>query len=214
MIPDDIHYHTAIKCLENRYELERNDIPDNWIRHHNFKKFLDSRLSSQDNFYEIDCRFLLPSYNFEENKTIDLHEENNEDFIFNEDYGSMNHEINHHGLQSLITHPVIETIINLKIQKYDRLLFWNFLGFVLFYIIPTIFLAQRLHSNILPPNTNISCYSSNLTFENIISKEFLNNQWHPENDTDTYTHTSSYSYLFLRPKRFAQYCQINLHLLA
>jgi len=183
MIPDEIHYHTAIKFLENRYELERNDIPDNWIRHHNFKKFLDSRISSQNDFYKIDCRFLLPYYNFKENKNIEKHEERDEDLLLNEDYGSIEYILEHHGLKSLVTHPVMETIINLKIQKYDRILFWNFLGFVLFYIIPTIFLVNRLHSNILPPNTNISCTSDNLTFGNVISDEFLNNRWNPENGT-------------------------------
>ncbi|XP_070506700.1 uncharacterized protein [Chironomus tepperi] len=183
MEPDEIHYHTAVKFLENRYELERNDLPVNWIRNHNFKKFLDSRLSSQDNFYKIDCRFMLPYYNFEENKIIDQHMENDEDLLFNEDYGSMEYILDHHGLKSLVTHPVMETIINLKIQKYDRILFWNFFGFVLFYIVPTIFLAYRLHSINLPPNTNVSCFLDNLTFKTISSDEFLNNRWDPNNGT-------------------------------
>ncbi|XP_070506560.1 uncharacterized protein [Chironomus tepperi] len=167
MEPDEIHYHTAVKFLESRYELERNDLPDNWIRHHNMKKFLDSRISSQNDFYKIDCRFMLPYYNFEENKIIDEHMENDEDLLLNEDYGSMEYIIEHHGLKSLVAHPVMETIINLKIQKYDRILFWNFLGFVFFYIIPTIFLTYFLHSKTLPGNTNGTITSNNDTSSNI-----------------------------------------------
>jgi len=182
MEPDEIHYHTAIKFLENRYELERNDIPDNWIRHHNFKKFLDSRISSQNDFYKIDCRFLLPYYNFEENKIIDNHIESDDDLLLNEDYGSMEYILEHHGLKSLVTHPVMETIINLKIQKYDRILFWNFLGFVLFYIIPTIFLAYNLHSKVLLGGKNGTSIPEDETNKTLKMIGFPNNETSNSND--------------------------------
>lgn len=182
MEPKDIHYYTAIKFLENRYELERNNIPDSWIKHHNFKNFLDSRISSQNDFYKIDCRFLLSYYNFEENKIIDYHRETEEDLLFKEDYGSLEFIVGHHGLKSLVTHPVIETIINLKIQKFDRILFWNFLGFVLFYIVPTIFLTYFLHSNIsLENSTDTNMNNETLQFDddysistNFISEHIVN----------------------------------------
>ncbi|CAH1719066.1 unnamed protein product [Chironomus riparius] len=175
MEPDEIHYHTAKKFLENRYELERKDLPDSWIRHHNFKKFLDSRITSQNDFYKVDCRFLLPYYNFEENKTIEHHMEADEELLLNEDYGSMEYILEHHGLKSLVTHPVMETIINLKIQKYDRILFWNFLGFVLLYIIPTIFLTYFLHSGASSENKNGTNSSRNESNDTVETNSLTNN---------------------------------------
>ncbi|XP_070506632.1 uncharacterized protein [Chironomus tepperi] len=143
--PDEIHRHTMIKFLENKYEIGRDSLPRNWITHEVLEKFLNSRIESHGGFYKVDCRFMLPYYNYDLNlkspKDVD------DDLLMNEDYDTMEHILNDHELKPLVTHPVLEMIIKIKTKKYSRILTWNLLTFILLYIIPTIVLVYLFHSN-------------------------------------------------------------------
>lgn len=147
---DEIHRHTMVKFLENKYEIGRDTLPRNWITHDVLEKFLNSRIESHGGFYKVDCRFMLPYYNYDLN--IKSHKEVNDDLIMNEDYDTMEYLLNDHELKPLVTHPVLEMIIKIKIQKYSRILTWNLLAFIMFYIIPTIGLVYLFHSNSSAPN--------------------------------------------------------------
>ncbi|XP_070498083.1 uncharacterized protein [Chironomus tepperi] len=141
MIVSDIHHYTAQMFLENKYELGRGELPKNWMNRKTLEDFLDSRITCQNNFYKIDCQFMLPYFNHDEKpEVID------DGVIANEDYETMDYILNDHDLRSLVTHPVMETIIRTKIQKYARIFFWNLIGFILFYVIPTIWLVSLIHS--------------------------------------------------------------------
>jgi len=142
MIVGDIHHYTVQMFLENKYELGRGELPKNWIPHEVMEDFLDSRIKSQDNFYKVDCQFMLPYYSHDENP-----EKIDDGVMMNEDYDTMDYILNDYELRSLVTHPVMEMIIRTKIEKYDRLFFWNLTIFILTYIGPTIFLVFLLHSH-------------------------------------------------------------------
>jgi hypothetical protein len=144
MEPTDIHHHTTFKFLENKYEIGRADIPKNWITRDVLEKFLDSRIASFGGFYKIDCRFMLPYYNHDVN--IKSAAEVNEDLLLNEDYDTMEYITNDHELKPLVTHPVMEMIIKVKIQKYNRILLWNQIAFIMLYILPTLLLTYINHS--------------------------------------------------------------------
>lgn len=141
MIVGDIHHYTAKMFLENKYELGRGEIPKKWMNHDVLEEFLDSRITCQDNFYKLDCQFMLPYYNHDAKPEIV-----DNGVIANEDYDTMNYILNDNDLRPLVTHPVMETIIRTKIQKYSRIFFWNLIGFTLFYIIPTIWFVFLIHS--------------------------------------------------------------------
>lgn len=164
--PDEIHHHTMIKFLENKYEIGRDTLPRNWITHEVLEKFLNSRIESHGRFYEVDCRFMLPYYNYDLN--IKSHIEVNDDLIMNEDYDTMEYLLNDHELKSLVTHPVLEMIIKIKLQKYSRILNWNLLAFILLYIFPTIGLMYLIHSN----NSSIQNMQINQEEFNIKKKLF------------------------------------------
>ncbi|KAL7051821.1 hypothetical protein ACKWTF_004645 [Chironomus riparius] len=138
---NDIHHYTVQMFLENKYELGRADLPKNWIPHEVMEEFLDSRITCQDNFYKVNCQFMLPYYNHDE-KT----EKVDDGVMMNEDYETMEYILNDYELRSLVTHPVMEMIIRTKIEKYSRLFFWNLTIFILTYIGPTTFLVFLLHS--------------------------------------------------------------------
>ncbi|KAL7031477.1 hypothetical protein ACKWTF_007031 [Chironomus riparius] len=143
--PEEIHLHTMVKFLENKYEIGRDTLPRNWITHEVLEKFLNSRIESHGAFYKVDCRFMLPYYNYDLN--IKSSKEVDDDLIMNEDYDTMEYLLNDHELKPLVTHPVLEMIIKIKIQKYSRILTWNLLAFIFFYILPTIGLVYLFHSH-------------------------------------------------------------------
>lgn len=150
--PDEIHRHTMLKFLENKYEIGRDTLPRNWISHEVLEKFLNSKIESHGGFFKVDCRFMLPYYNF--NLNIKSSKEVDDDLIMNEDYDTMEYILNDYDLKPLVTHPVLEMIIKIKIQKYSRILTWNLLAFIMFYIIPTIGLVYLFHSNGSAQTTN------------------------------------------------------------
>lgn len=133
----DIHKETALLFLENRYEIGRAVFPKEWITHEILEKFLDSRISQEDNFYKIDCRFMLPYYNYGAKisfKSVDS-------ACFNDDHETMEYILNDQNLKPLITHVVMEFFIRAKMQKYRYVGFTNLLLFLLTYIFPTIILV-------------------------------------------------------------------------
>lgn len=140
----DIHHFTTLKFLENKYEIGRADIPKSWITRDVLEKFLNSRIASFGGFYKVDCRFMLPYYNHDVN--IKSQSEVNEDLFFNEDYDTMEYISNDHELKPLVTHPVMEMIIKVKIHKYNRILLWNQIAFMILYILPTFLLTYFNHS--------------------------------------------------------------------
>ncbi|XP_070492751.1 uncharacterized protein [Chironomus tepperi] len=144
----DVHHFTTLKFLENKYEIGRADIPKSWITRDVLEKFLDSRIASFGGFYKVDCRFMLPYYNHDVN--IKSPSEVNEDLLLNEDYDTMEYITNDHDLKPLVTHPVMEMIIKVKIHKYNRILLWNQIAFFALYIFPTLFLTYLNHSNQSP----------------------------------------------------------------
>jgi len=141
MKAEDIHSDTVAKFIENRYEIGRGDLPKHWISHKMANSFLDSRITCEDNFYKVDCRFMLPYYNYDK-----VNEKAGNDMILNEDYGTMEYILNDYNLKHLVSHPVMEMIIRAKISKYYRLFFWNLILFLTFYVFPTILLVAELHS--------------------------------------------------------------------
>ncbi|XP_070498398.1 uncharacterized protein [Chironomus tepperi] len=143
MIPTQIHNDAVSLFLDNKYELGRQNLPKSWISENVLKDFLDSRISCQDDVYKIDCKFMLPYYNHEDKPNT----KDDDPTMMNEDHETMEYIINDHNLESLVTHPVMEMIIMTKIQKYDRIFFWNLIGFFMFYILPTIGLVYIFHSN-------------------------------------------------------------------
>lgn len=160
----DVHHFTTFKFLENKYEIGRRDIPKSWITRDVLEKFLDSRIASFGGFYKVDCRFMLPYYNHDVN--IKSASEVNEDFLLNEDYDTMEYITNDHELKPLVTHPVMEMIIKVKIHKYNRILLWNQIAFILLYILPTLLLAYLNHS----PNAQNYFWNS---FVNLIRIPFV-----------------------------------------
>lgn len=187
----DIHHYTVKMFLENKYELGREKLPKNWIPHEVMEDYLDSRITCHQNFYKINCQFMLPYYNHDQNP-----EKIDDGIMMNEDYGTMDYILNDYELKSLVTHPVMEMIIRTKIEKYDRLFFWNLVIFVFTYIGPTFYLVFLLHSynksawedGDEPENT----YNNTLIIESI--KNFTENF---NNET-----TTNFIYKIDKDKRF------------
>lgn len=140
MVVGDIHHYTVLGFLNKKYELGRGDLPKDWITKDVFEKFLDSRVTFQNGFYKIDCLFMLPYYNQDKkSKKLD------DDLCLNEDYDTMEYILKDQDLKPLVTHPVMEIIIRTKLKKYSHLYFWNFLLFLLTYIMPTTLLVYQKH---------------------------------------------------------------------
>lgn len=139
----DIQKEVAILFLENRYELGRDVLPKQWITHDVLERFLESRISQEDTFYKIDCRFMLPYYNYgikNEKKEEDANE------CINDDYLTMEYILNDRNLRTLVTNPVMEIFIRVKMEKYIWVTLLNLFLFVAFYIIPTSILAYQLRA--------------------------------------------------------------------
>jgi len=94
---------------------------------------------------------MLPFYNQNE-KTED---ETNTSVLFNEDYDVMDFMTKDKELRELLAHPVMDTIIRKKSQKYSQI-FWAYIWTFLFlYVIPStcvyheIFILNFIISNVL-----------------------------------------------------------------
>jgi len=161
---EEIHHYTMLMFLENKYELGRGDLPKSWIPQKVMKKFLDSRITSIDNHYKVDCQFMLPYYSHDEKP-----EEINDALMMNEDYDTMSYILEDNNLRHLVTHPVMEVIIKTKLQKYDRILSWNLFLFVVTYLLPTIALVYLFHRNDEDPQNDERNNCTNVTeiYENI-----------------------------------------------
>ncbi|KAL7051820.1 hypothetical protein ACKWTF_004644 [Chironomus riparius] len=143
MNPEEIHEFILKIYLENKSQFGKDvEIPEDWITYKVFKEFLDSRITNQGNFYKINCKFLLPLESQDE--TLDKKDDN---AVFYEDYHTIKYILGSYKLKLLIAHPVMETIVRTKIEKYDRIFFWNLMLFIICYIIPTICIAYILHSD-------------------------------------------------------------------
>lgn len=140
---EKIHQQVALLFLENRYELGRNVLPEEWITTDNFKQFLDSRISKQNGYFKIDCRFMLPFYNYGE--TVTNKEDLDDEYYMNEDYITMDYIVKDHDLKSLMSHPVMEIITKVKFKKYHRVLMWNAIMFLAFYLVPLMILLYKIN---------------------------------------------------------------------
>lgn len=141
IVPEEIHSYTIKMYLEYKFQLKSGvDIPDYWITKEVMKEFLDSRITNQENFYKIDCRFLLPHENQD-----DIFDKLTDDLILKEEYETMKYIMENYKLKSLVTHPVMEMVFRTKIDKYNRIFGWNLFLFILCYIIPTGIIISNLH---------------------------------------------------------------------
>ncbi|KAL7026859.1 hypothetical protein ACKWTF_005204 [Chironomus riparius] len=140
----EIHYYAALNLLKHRHELGRANIPEDWLTHEVLDDFLDSRISYRDKDYiEIDCTSLLHA----ESQKIKVRGPTDvtDKLLMLEDTMSLSYIRDHENLKNLIAHPVIETYINLKSHKYQRIFVYNFWAFVLLYIMPFIALISHNH---------------------------------------------------------------------
>lgn len=141
----EIHREVALMFLENRYELGRAVLPKNWITKENLKTFLDSRISQQDRFFKIDCRFMLPFYNYGEPTAVK--KKLDDDCYMNEDYDTMEYIAEDHDLKELMSHPVMELITKLKFKKYHKILILNVIMFLMLYMAPLMTLLYAINFN-------------------------------------------------------------------
>lgn len=133
MARNETCHYVAVKMLENGTEL--HEVPADWISPVAFKKFLDSRITyNGETLIEIDCGFLQETGNrkFKIKGKQDITDE----VIFNDATDALQYIINSESLQTLITHPVLSTYINLKSLKYRSIYLWNFWIFFVLFILP------------------------------------------------------------------------------
>lgn len=147
MQPTKIHHYCMSKFLQNKYELGRNELPNNWITSAVFNQFLDSKIIKANNVCKIDANCLLPYYNYHS-----IEYSNEDDLIMNEDYDTIDYILNNPDLKSSIVHPVLETIIRLKIEKYRHILRLNF-TFLLVSLFSSIGLLYLYHFDYYEQNT-------------------------------------------------------------
>lgn len=142
----EIHYYAALNLLKHRHELGRANIPEDWLTHEVLDDFLDSRISYRDKDYiEIDCTSLLHA----ESQKIKVRgpADVTDKLLMLEDTISLAYIRDHENLKNLIAHPVVETYINLKRFKYQRIFVYNFWAFVMLYILPFVSLISYNHSD-------------------------------------------------------------------
>lgn len=141
---DKIHREVALMFLENRYELSKNIFPTDWITKETFEKFLDSRVTKQDKYFKIDCRFML---SLEDQNDLNVEQKIDEMDFFKEYYESMEFITENHELRNLISHPVLDLITRMKIMKYYRILKLNAFMFVTFFLIPLVCFLYNVNAS-------------------------------------------------------------------
>lgn len=168
IIPEEIHYYTALKLLKQNHEIGRNKIPKEWLTKEVLEEFFDSQITyyNQD-LIEISCNCMLHS---QSQKIIVKSEKDVTDsMVMWDDTDSLEYLIGQENLKRLILHPVIETYINLKSLKYQRIFTWNFWAFVWLFIIPFTLLITQNHmcTSIQSTNTTNSTeqISENCSFK-------------------------------------------------
>jgi len=144
-IDEDIRDYTIQKILEKKYELNRRIFPQCWITPRILEKFLDSRITSENGIYKVDCQFIHP---FSKNNKIEPNEDDCNDIV--------EYILNDYELKPLVTHPVIEMIFRTKLKENSFMFFWNFIIFMLSYVAPTMYLAYEYHSE----NKSLNCSNS------------------------------------------------------
>lgn len=155
----EIHYYAALNLLKHGHELGRANIPEDWLTREVLEEFLNSRISYRDEDYiEVDCASLLHA----ESQKIKVKGSGDvtDKLLMLEDTMSLKYIRDHENVKMLITHPVIETYINLKSYKYQRIFVYNFWAFVLLYILPFISLITHNHMG-EQESTNHSIFISN-----------------------------------------------------
>ncbi|KAG5667844.1 hypothetical protein PVAND_015813 [Polypedilum vanderplanki] len=114
----DMHYYTANKLMEETNKIHIENFPQRWFTLDVLKKFLDSRVVVfNEDYTEMDLSFML-------GKEIDS-------LNYLKYLGSLYSE-------EILLHPVIETYVDLKSNKYSRIYQWNYFAFMLLFIIPFI----------------------------------------------------------------------------
>lgn len=163
MIVDEIHQYTVHKFLECKYELARSNFPRTWITYDVMKKFLDSRITIQDNYLKVDFRFLLPYFSYDDNVDSNEYADEKELLnVFDEDFQTAKYILDDSILKPLLTHPIMEIFIRVKFQKYMWLYIFHFICFILFYIIPSVWFSCLNH------NCGLSCISLKLSMTSFI----------------------------------------------
>lgn len=170
IIPEEIHYYTALKLLKQKHEIGRNKIPKEWLTNEVLEEFFDSQITfyNQD-FIEICCNCMLHTHS--QKMIVKSEKDVTDKLVMWDDTNSLEYLTGQENLKRLILHPVIETYINLKTLKYQRIFTWNFWGFVLLFIIPFTLLIMQNHMGTLQSinsdnstsecfgNFSINCYA-------------------------------------------------------
>ncbi|XP_070498399.1 transient receptor potential cation channel protein painless-like [Chironomus tepperi] len=128
---------TILKFLEKKYEIIKTIFPASWITPKILEKFLDSRITSENGTYKVDCQFMHP---FSKDTKIESND-------------VIEYILNDYELKPLVTHPVIEVILRTKLTANSFMFFWNFIIFMLSYVAPTMLLAFEYHSD----NKSLNC---------------------------------------------------------
>ena len=140
----DTASYFALKMLEVGYEMgrhEKGEIPESWITPEVMKTFLDSRIKFSDkDSIEIDSSFLLHNYTKQVQVKSLADVEDNPKLIFWEDTRALEYIIKSTSLRKSITHPVIATYIDLKMQKFKWIYWINVIMYIAFFVLPLILL--------------------------------------------------------------------------
>lgn len=142
IVPGEIHYYTALKFLKSKHGIGHSKIPKEWLTLEVLEEFFDSQITyNNQELIEIDCYSLIHTQS--QKKVFNMQSNITDVHVMRDDMESLEYITSHESLKALITHPVIETYINLKSLKYQRIFTWNFWAFVIFFIFPFILLIMH-----------------------------------------------------------------------
>jgi hypothetical protein len=137
---DSTYNYVALKMLENGGRIAAaadKGIPPTWITPKVMNDFLDSRISySRHELIEIDCSFM--QHSITKKKKVECEDDVDLKLMLWEDVDAIELITTNTNLQSVISHPVMATYIDLKTHKYQRIFFWNFIFFALLFVLPFI----------------------------------------------------------------------------
>lgn len=142
-----IHYYAALTLLNGKHELGGSNIPNEWLTHEVFEEFLNSRIRYCDEeLIELDFTFMIHA----ESQKIKIKSRSDLEpkYLMLEDTKSLEYIESNESMKRFIVHPIIETYINLKSFKYNRIFLFNFWSFVIFYIFPILALITKNHMKI------------------------------------------------------------------
>lgn len=145
-----IHNDCVLAFMEHKYELGRDNLPRAWITKDVLLLFLNSKIETDcNNICKIDSNFLNPYYNQHQQQQCNTNIDK-DDLLFNEDTDTLLYIIKSPALEPLIWHPVIETTIRLKLQKYSRLFALDFYGFIFLHIFSSVAFGCFFHFQSAP----------------------------------------------------------------